>query len=615
MSSNRSGSSQLTEPVSASETRPLLALSDSVHITFRERLARAKFSPRHLCLPSKAAVLILFWTLTVSAIYKTASEGTVYTTRRLRNLEEGRFHFLSVNDLDILLTYLVFVLLLLLYPLAGFTADVCCGRYKAVIVSLCLLLCGLGCLALTSVLMFPHVIREPFNDNWLQHNAAIFYLLSGLGLLFMIPGLSSYQANYIQLGLDQLLEAPSEYLGLFVHWVEWFTEVGRTLLVPIFFLLFTCQNNIYVHHSVLSLSLIFFVILLLIRIFSCWKRRWFYSEPGSSNPYKTVFKVLNFTRKHKHPLRRSAFTFADDEEPTRIDFAKERYGGPFTTEQVEDVKTFLRILAVLLVLGPTFFIEIPMGPVYHVYVNHTSGLGLHHDHCSLKPILKDMEFLKNLATIVMFPIYIWFIYSVLRRCIPKILVRLWMGEASLVCGMLAMFLIDLFGHVKAYTSHHQTAACMFIESSTKNQSGLSFNNQSAPGNNLNLPWTVNLLPALLMQVGLTLVLTTSFEFISAQSPHSMKGLLIGLLYAIRGMFKFLGAMSILPFSLKVLWKRDYIREHPPSITNCGFGYLLFNVLVSSTGLVLFTIAAKRYRYRERDDPPYNQATVETVWAN
>ena len=614
MSSNRSGSSQLTEPVSGSETRPLLAMSESVHITFRERLARAKFSPRLLCLPSKAAVLILFWTLTVSAIYKTASDGTVYTAQRLRNLEERRFRFLSVNDLDILLTYLVFVLLLLLYPLAGFIADVCCGRYKAVIVSLCLLLCGLGCLALNTSLMFLHVIRLPFNDDRLQHSAAVFYLLSGLGLLFMIPGLSSYQANYIQLGLDQLLEAPSEYLGLFVHWVEWFTEVGRTLLVPIFFLLFTCKNNIYVHHSVLSLSLIFFVVLLLLLIFSCWKRRWFYSEPGSSNPYKTVFKVLNFTRKHKHPLRRSAFTFADDEEPTRIDFAKERYGGPFTTEQVEDVKTFLRILAVLLVLGPTFFTEIPMGPVYHAYVNHTSGLELH-DHCSLKPILKDMVFLKNLATIVMFPIYIWFIYSVLRRCIPKILVRLWMGEASLVCGMMAMFLIDLFGHVKAYTSHHQTAACMFIESSTKNQSGLSFNNQSAPGNNLNLPWTVNLLPALLMQVGLTLVLTTSFEFISAQSPHSMKGLLIGLLYAIRGMFKFLGAMSILPFSLKVLWKRDYIREHPPSITNCGFGYLLFNVLVSSTGLVLFTIAAKRYRYRERDDPPYNQATVETVWAN
>ena len=65
--------------------------------------------------------------------------------------------------------------------------------------------------------------------------------------------------------------------------------------------------------------------------------------------------MLNFARIHRWPLRRSAFTYCDDEKPSRIDLAKERYGGPFTTEQVEDVKTFLRILGLLLTLGPLFF--------------------------------------------------------------------------------------------------------------------------------------------------------------------------------------------------------------------------------------------------------------------
>ena len=603
-----SSSSQLIEPVGSQETQPLLSPLQSLsgtYISLRERLARVNCLPRGLCLPSKAAVLILFWTLVVSAIYKTAEEGTMYTVKTLKETEKTHLRFLAVNHSDILLTYLVFVLLLLVYPLAGFMADVCCGRYRAVIISLCFLLCGLACLALVTILLFSHIIRNPFNRTSISHNSNAFFALSSLGLLLLIPGLSGYQANFIQLGLDQLLEAPCEYLGLFVHWVEWFSELGYSLTKPVFYLLSKCKDDLQLklsaHHTVLSLTPFFFAILLVVLIFSCWKRHWFYSEPGQNNPYKIVFKVLNFARKHKYPIQRSAFTYADDEEPTRIDFAKERYGGPFTTEQVEDVKTFLRILLVLLVLGPAFFLEIPLGPIFHLYTVHV-GKYPPKNECSVRLLLQDMAILRSIVVVIFFPIYVWLIYSVLRRCIPKILSRIWIGELLLVAGMTTMFLIDLFGHVAQYERKHQGAMCMFAES--KNRTS-----------NLDLPWGVNLIPAFLMQAGITLVITTSYEFISAQSPHSMKGLLIGLLYAIQGMFKFLGAISILPFSLKALWEDSYMRNHLPSVTNCGFGYFLLNCTVGLMGLVLFTVAARRYKYRERDDPPYNQTTVETVWAN
>ena len=599
---NSDSSSQLLEPVSSPESHPLLSPVQSTRITFRERLARVNFLPRGLCLPSKAAVLILFWTLIVSAINATAEEGTSYTTARLRETKSKHLHFLTKNNFDILLTYLVFVLLLVLYPFAGFMADVWCGRYKAVMISLGFLLAGLATLSINSILLLLHVVRNPFNGNHNGHNSTAFFVLSSIGLLLIIPGLAGYHANIIQLGLDQLLEAPSEYLGLFVHWMEWFIEVGYTLMVPLFFLLYTCKSVFFIHQAALSLTSIFFVTLLVVVVFSCWKRRWFYSEPGHQNPYKMVFKVLNFARKYKYPLRRSAFTYCDDEEPSRIDFAKERYGGPFTTEQVEDVKTFLRVLTVLLVLGPTFFLEIPMGPIFFPYSNHT-GKYTPHNKCSWTSLFKDVELFRNLATVIFFPVYIWFIYSVLRRCIPKILTRIWVGELALVIGIFSMFLIDLSGHARVYNNQHKAAACMF--------------DRNLPNHSyyLDLPWSVNILPAMFMQAGLTLVITTSFEFISAQSPHSMKGLLIGLLYAIRGTFKFLGAISILPFSLKSIWETNYMKKHVPSITNCGFGYLLLNCTVGVVGLTLFTLAARRYRYRERDDPPYNQTTVETVWAN
>ena len=68
---------------------------------------------------------------------------------------------------------------------------------------------------------------------------------------------------------------------------------------------------------------------------------WLVKEPVIQNPFKLVYSVVRYAIKHKHPECRSAFTYYEDEAPSRMDFGKSKYGGLFTTEQVEDVKTFL----------------------------------------------------------------------------------------------------------------------------------------------------------------------------------------------------------------------------------------------------------------------------------
>ena len=70
----------------------------------------------------------------------------------------------------------------------------------------------------------------------------------------------------------------------------------------------------------------------------------FIREPPSHSPYISVFKVLQFAKNHKTPLHRSALTYWEDGPPSRLDMGKDKYGGPFTNEQVEDVKTFFRLL-------------------------------------------------------------------------------------------------------------------------------------------------------------------------------------------------------------------------------------------------------------------------------
>ena len=117
-------------------------------------------------------------------------------------------------------------------------------------------------------------------------------------------------------------------------------------------------HNLKTWIAVVVIPLLLVLCLPALVIFSCCKHIWFYTERDQSNPYKNVINVFNFARKHDHPLFGSAFTYSGNEMPSRMDFAKEIYGGPFTTEQVEDVKTFFRILCLLLSVGSIFTMEI-----------------------------------------------------------------------------------------------------------------------------------------------------------------------------------------------------------------------------------------------------------------
>ena len=59
--------------------------------------------------------------------------------------------------------------------------------------------------------------------------------------------------------------------------------------------------------------------------------------------------LVKFAKDHSNPIRRSAFTYCENELPSRLDLGKEKYGGPFTTEQVENVKAFLGIVATCII--------------------------------------------------------------------------------------------------------------------------------------------------------------------------------------------------------------------------------------------------------------------------
>ena len=101
-------------------------------------------------------------------------------------------------------------------------------------------------------------------------------------------------------------------------------------------------------------------------------------EPVTQNPFKLIYTVIRYAIKHKHPQCRSAFTYCEDELPSRIDFGKSKYGGPFTTEQVEDVKTFLRLVVFLalasVLVSDILLIHRPIEQLIHVLTQSSTSI-------------------------------------------------------------------------------------------------------------------------------------------------------------------------------------------------------------------------------------------------
>lgn len=308
-----------------------------------------------------------------------------------------------------------------------------------------------------------------------------------------------------------------------------------------------------------------------------------------------VVKVLNYAWMHKYPLQCSAFTYCDDEIPSRFDYAKESYGGPFTTEQVEDVKTFLKIMIILLAIGPVSILDVATSDAIFSFI------GFHirsEEHCDLSWIIVNSDLLRYIVSTLFLPVYMWIIFSRLQKQTPRILWRLGFGISLYILGVLSILIVDAVGHLQY--GENQTE-CIFDFTFNFTESQFVF---CVP--HLGINWTVYVMCNFFIGIGSPLVTVTIFEFISAQSPHPMKGLILGMYYFITGVYQFISSVAIVPFSvlhrvLAILY------------VGCLFGYILLVCVIGTFGLVLFLVASRWYRCRVREDQPYDQRFVVEIY--
>ena len=185
-------------------------------------------------------------------------------------------------------------------------------------------------------------------------------------LICLLIAFAAFLANVIQFGVEQLNESPSRDSFLFIHWFLFTLYIGISLGKIVSSSVFATFLT-----SLSLLGLVLLVELICLPVTFCVaKRKWFVIDTGIGSPYKEVARVVGFARRNKIPIQRSAFTFWEDDIPTGLDLGKDKYGGPFTTEQVENVKSFFGIFVILLSLGPFFTADIAAAPFLSILKNH-----------------------------------------------------------------------------------------------------------------------------------------------------------------------------------------------------------------------------------------------------
>ena len=182
-------------------------------------------------------------------------------------------------------------------------------------------------------------------------------------VLMSIVGIAVCLFTALQLGMDQMPDASGDNITSFISWFVFSMGAALWLFDTLPYTIdYHCVSSLYSSRVEIATS---FIPPICMTVTCCTiflsAPRYLLVEPKAPQALKTIYQVLKFAAKHKSPLNRSAFTYWEEDIPSRLDLGKSKYGGPFTTEQVENVKTFFKLLTMLIPILSLISTAIP-GP-------------------------------------------------------------------------------------------------------------------------------------------------------------------------------------------------------------------------------------------------------------
>ena len=483
---------------------------------------------------SKGAFLVLVWVrlLTVASI-------SVLNTIKMYGdqIRKDNFNFILPKWLPAI--PLVFGLLGAVF--SGWLADAKLGNYK--VMKYCCVLLFFISLCFSTYTIVPGIMHYTYV-------VSVLYCVCGsVSAMAVVACL----VTSLQLGLDQMPDASSSSITSFIAWFVFSIYTGIWISkFPLLAIKF-CSIKPFWFIQLYSLVPPLCTTAVLVLDFIVAKQ-WLLIEPKSPQSLKTIYRVLKFAAKHKAPLNRSALTYWEENIPSRMDLGKSRYGGPFTTEQVEDVKTILRLFPLCLtlwLLGGSLAIFHPPSFVTVAPTGWTT--------CTSR-LLSMFTYNSWWCGMVWTVLYEFVIYPVIQNSLPSIIRRI--GIISLVITTLSIVFLIL--EVVLYYHSDLVAVDSVIDILHSISKGF-----------------------------LTMLLaSTMVELVCAQAPYNMRGLFGGCMVLVLISSVFIG------------------RYFPSNIKLTMYGV---RVAISLFGFILYCALARWYKKRVRDEDYCTQTVVEEVY--
>ena len=509
-------------------------------------------------LKDKGALLILVWCFLITGTFN-------FSMDQIRGL---------VFDIQLIVGGLTL-------PIAGWLADIYFGRYRVIHWSMWAMW--------TSIILTTasSTVAQLVPDSYNHINGYV----SGVFLIAVAIGFGGFQANIIQFGIDQLCDASSIEITSFISWYIW-CAYSSQVPVNIVLKILDCAQ---IKESQLIGCLMMCTQCSIALVSVTLLNHWLIKEPVAKNPFRLVYSVIKYAVKNKHPQCRSAFTYCEDELPSRIDFGKSKYGGPFTTEQVEDVKTFLRLIVIVLMASILFGIGIAFyllkvqlsNQLLATYTTHSDIMGRSVNKCYSEELTQQIYIF---SWVIVVPFYEFVFYPLFHKCLGKLgsQIKGVLGLLLLVASIVAVMILlvvarhNTLEQIVSKHHHNATIQCIFHED----------NGTAALSLGLDYQWMA--IPNILYSLSLMTLSIGALEFVISQTPYSMRGLLVGSTYGMLALFAMLTVALSFPFTkMPSIWGSGII--------SCGFWYTLLLGLVTVVLGSIFGVVIKYYKKRKRED--------------
>ena len=505
------------------------------------------------------------------------------------------------------------------YPVIGLLADTKLTRYRMICLSCWILF-------VSNTILSILIILVSINTMSFYNNIPL--IVGGLLIVMLtIVGKGMFESTVIQFGTDQMIEASSNQLSTFIHWYYWSLYIGNIcidiIIVGIAIYFSHCNididpYNYYINidtaikrwfTSILSIPQCCLCIITLLLLYLKKFKNYLNIEPAGSNPVKQIIDVLKYAYYHKYPVRRSALSYYQNTYPSRMDFGKVQYGGPFTNEQVEDTKTVLRLLVLLASLFG-FHLSIDGFSTANHILRKTCPSSL-----VLLFFISNPSFISNVITLFGIPLFHILKKFSFTRYLPNMKKRMWLGLQLLFLHELASLIInnqiphstlgcEFYDQEAQKVVHSSTALCyysliQFANNTEFNTTDcVNYCSSSTFTSDSTLMWL--LVPQILHGFGYMLVFLTVLEFICAQTPFRLKGFMVGIWYAM---------LSIKYFVTTI----DTVAIYYHLTEGTWIIYESIRIGIIGLSLIIFGISCRWYRYRERDEVVNVQGMIEEIF--